>query len=73
MSCLNFQLFALDKIVQVVYDPQSRFEELSMELKSSSSALVSNLTLFSPSKVCHRVCLSVLNVLSLLLNGVVYT
>ncbi|KAG0565651.1 hypothetical protein M758_7G004100 [Ceratodon purpureus] len=37
--------------LEVVYDPQGRFEKLAMELNSSSSAPVSNLTLFSPSKV----------------------
>lgn len=37
--------------LEVVYDPQSRFEELAMEAKSSSSTSISNLTLFSPSKV----------------------
>lgn len=37
--------------LEIVYDPQSRFEELAMELNSSSSTPVSNLTLFSPSKV----------------------
>ena len=38
--------------MQVVYDPKSRFDELAAELNGSSSSPVSNLTLFSPSKVC---------------------
>ena len=37
--------------MQVVYDPKSRFDELAAELNGSSSSPVSNLTLFSPSKV----------------------
>jgi hypothetical protein len=36
--------------MQVVYNPQKRINELTMELNSSSSMAVSNLTLFSPSK-----------------------
>jgi hypothetical protein len=38
--------------IEVVYNPQKRINELTMELNSSSSMAVSNLTLFSPSKVC---------------------
>lgn len=38
----------------MVYDPQKRIDELTMELNGSSSAAVSNLTLFSPSKVCQE-------------------
>jgi 4-diphosphocytidyl-2-C-methyl-D-erythritol kinase len=37
--------------IEVVYNPQKRIDELTMELNSSSSVAVSNLTLFSPSKV----------------------
>ncbi|CAK9269339.1 unnamed protein product [Sphagnum jensenii] len=36
---------------EVVYDPQKRIDELTTELNSSSSMPISNLTLFSPSKV----------------------
>jgi hypothetical protein len=44
--------------MQVVYNPQKRIDELTMELNSSSSMAVSNLTLFSPSKVCTMQCYS---------------
>jgi len=37
--------------MEVVYDPQKRIDELTTELNSSSSMPISNLTLFSPSKV----------------------